>query len=185
MTAQRNVAVMVGSLRARSYTRLVAQALMERAPPSLSCRFVELGDLPLYNQDLDDFPPAPWVRFRQEIASAEAVLLATPEYNRTIPACLKNALDVGSRPYGKSVWNGKPTAVVSVSPSAMGAFGANHNTRQALVFLNMPVMQQPEAYIGHAAELFDDKGALKKDDAGAFLTSVVTAFEKWIDAVLG
>jgi chromate reductase len=171
------VAVLVGSLRKGSYTRMVAKALMALAPDGLRCRIVEIGDLALYNEDLDADPPAPWTRLRTEIATVQAVLICTPEYNRSIPACLKNALDVGSRPAGKNVWNGKPTGIVSVTPYKLGAFGANHHVRQSLVFLNMPAMAQPEAYIGGAADLFDDQGRLTNDDTRKFLTKFITAFE--------
>lgn len=146
-----DIAVIVGSLRAGSFTRKAAQALIERAPAELACRFVEIGDLPLYNEDLEtQAPPGPWIRFRDEVRACQGVLFATPEYNRSIPGGLKNAIDVGSRPYGKSVWSGRPAAVVSVSPSKIGGFGANHALRQSFVFLDMPVMQQPEAYVGGA-----------------------------------
>ncbi|MCM8910706.1 NAD(P)H-dependent oxidoreductase, partial [Pseudomonas inefficax] len=144
-----SVAVVVGSLRKDSYNRKVARALSELAPSSLALRIVEIGDLPLYNEDVEaDAPPEAWKRFRDEIRRSDAVLFVTPEYNRSVPGCLKNAIDVGSRPYGQSAWGGKPTAVVSVSPGAIGGFGANHAVRQSLVFLDMPCMQMPEAYIG-------------------------------------
>src|SRR5512141_1355728 len=140
------VAVFIGSLRTASWSRKVARELIALAPSSLQPEIVEIGQLPLYNQDFDDSgnPPADWLAFRQRVKSYDAVLFVTPEYNRSVPAPLKNAIDVGSRPYGKSVWDGKPAAVVSVSPGAIGAFGANHHLRQSLVFVNMPVMQQPE-----------------------------------------
>ena len=142
------VAVVVGSLRAGSFTRKTAKALIEVAPPGLSFDFVEIGDLEAYNEDSEASPPASWVRFRGEMAKAQVVLFATPEYNRSVPGLLKNAIDVGSRPYGKSIWSGKPAAVVSVSPGAISGFGANHHLRQSLVFLDMPTLQQPEANIG-------------------------------------
>ena len=128
------------------------------APPSLKLEFVEIGRLPLYNQDEDANPPAVWIEFRARIKGADAVLFVTPEHNRSVPAALKNALDVGSRPYGQSAWNGKPGAVISASPGAIGGFGANHHLRQSLVFLNVPAMQQPEAYIGGADKLFTPMG---------------------------
>jgi chromate reductase len=156
MDATRNVAVFVGSLRKDSINRKVANALRELAPSNLKLEIVEIGQLSIYNQDDDPNPPAPWTAFRERVKAADAVLFVTPEYNRSVPAALKNALDVGSRPYGHSVWNRKPGAVVSASPSAIGAFGANHHLRQSLVFLNVPAMQQPEAYIGHADKLFDE-----------------------------
>src|SRR5690606_21616203 len=133
-----------------------ALVLKELAAPRLDLKIVEIGDLPLYNPDLDgESPPAAWTRFRGEVAAVDAVLFVTPEYNRSITGALKNALDVGSRPYGHSVWDAKPAAVVSVSPGLLGAFGANHHLRQSLVFLNMPVLQQPEAYISKVGDLLD------------------------------
>src|SRR3954452_10321958 len=146
-----DVSVLVGSLRRDSLNQKLAKALTELASPRLMLNTVEIGQLPLYNQDDDgEMPPEAWTTFRQRVRRADAVLFVTPEYNRSVPGALKNALDVGSRPYGQSVWTGKPGAVVSVSPGALGAFGANHHLRQSLVFLNVPAMQQPEAYIGGA-----------------------------------
>ena len=176
-----NVAVLVGSLRKESFSRKVANALVGLAPPSLALTIVEIRDLPLYNQDDDANPPAPSARFKQHIMEAGAVLFVTPEYNRSVPGVLKNALDIASRPYGKSAWNGKPGAVVSVSPGAIGAFGANHQLRQSLVFLNVPALPH-EAYIGGAGKLFDDKGALTSDDTREFLKKFLHLFEKWIEA---
>ena len=152
------IAVLVGSLRKGSLNRKLALALIAMAPPTLALKIVEIGELPLYNQDTDEAPPATWTDFRKTIAAADAVLFVTPEYNRSMPGALKNAIDVGSRPYGKSAWEGKPCGVVSCSPGAIGGFGANHHLRQALVFLDMPVMQQPEMYIGGVDKLIDADG---------------------------
>ncbi len=179
------VAVLLGSLRKGSFSRLAAQAVARLAPDSLSLEVVEIGDLPLYDQDRDsEAPPAPWRVFREAVRGHDAVLFVTPEYNRSVPGVLKNAVDVGSRPYGQSVFNGKPAAVMSVSPGALGGFGANHHLRQSLVFLNMPVMQQPEAYVGHAAGLFDEAGEIANDGARAFLAAFIAAFAAWIEKVL-
>jgi chromate reductase len=176
------VSVVVGSLRKGSFTRMVARAMVDLAPASLQCEFVEIGDLPLYNQDSDtENPPAAWAKFRDRIRPANAVLFATPEYNRSVPGVLKNAIDVGSRPYGKSVWSGKPAGIVSVSPGAIGAFGANHHLRQSLVFLDMPCLQQPEAYVGHANTLFNDEGKLSNDGTRDFLRKYMEAFASWIE----
>ena len=144
----RKVAVIVGSLRKESFNRKAAHELIALAPSDLAAEIVEIGQLPLYNQDDDDNgkPPAAWTAFRQRMGAFDAVLFVTAEYNRSVPGVLKNAIDVGSRPYGKSIWSGKPGAVVSVSPGAIGGFGANHHLRQSLVFLDVPCMQQPEAY---------------------------------------
>jgi chromate reductase, NAD(P)H dehydrogenase (quinone) len=186
--ATRNVAVIVGSLRKGSYNRMMAHALAALAPPSLKLEIVEIGALPLYNQDDDTgdiAAPAAWMAFRERIRPADAVLFVTPEYNRSVPAPLKNAIDVGSRPYGKSVWDGKPAAIMSVSPGAIGAFGANHHLRQSLVFLNMPPLQQPEAYIGGAANLFDAEGKLANPGTADFLKKFMEAFAAWIEKVRG
>jgi len=182
MSTVRNVAIFVGSLRKESFNRKMAHALIALVPPSLALEIVEIGQLPLYNQDEDANPPDAWVAFRKRVKSAEAVLFVTPEYNRSVPGALKNALDVGSRPYGQSAWDGKPGAVVSVSPGAIGGFGANHHLRQSLVFLNVPVMQQPEAYIGGAANLFDGQGKLVNDGTREFLQKFLQSFAAWIEA---
>src|SRR6185503_5625829 len=142
------IAIIVGSLRKDSINRKVALSLCAMSHERLNCDIVPIGDLPLYNQESDGNPPEEYVRFRKEIAAADGVLFVTPEYNRGIPGVLKNAIDVGSRPYGQNVWNQKPAAIVSASPGSIGGFGANHQVRQAAVFLNMPVMQHPEAYLG-------------------------------------
>lgn len=175
-----NVAVLVGSLRKESFNRKMANVLRRMAPPSLDLAIVEIGNLPLYNQDDDAHPPAASAAFKARIQEADAVLFVTPEYNRSVPGVLKNAIDIASRPYGKSAWDGKPAAVISVSPGAIGGFGANHHLRQSLVFLNMPTLQQPEAYIGGAADLFDAQGNLAKDSTREFLRKFLTAFEQWI-----
>lgn len=179
MVTPLNVAVLVGSLRKDAYSRKIAHVLMGLAPASLDCRIVELADLPLYTEDLDSAPPASWTRFRSEIQAADAVLIVTPEYNRSIPGGLKNAIDVGSRPPYHSVWDGLPTAVVSVSPYKLGGFGANHHIRQSLVFLNMPVMQQPEAYLPEVAGMFDERGAFVSAESREFLTKVMSSFAAW------
>ncbi len=182
VTSSRNVAVLVGSLRKGSFSRTTAQALANVAPAQLKFDILEIGQLPLYNQDLDaESPPESYLAFRKRVKAADAVLFVTPEYNRSVPGVLKNAIDVGSRPYGQNSWNGKPGAVISVSPGAIGAFGANHHLRQSLVFLNIPVMQQPEAYIGGAGSLFDEAGRLKNADTRKFFASLMDAFAAWIE----
>jgi chromate reductase, NAD(P)H dehydrogenase (quinone) len=179
-----NVCVLVGSLRKASLNGMLANALISLAPSSMEPEIVGIGRLPFYNQDLErlsDPPPAPWTAFRQRVKAADAVLFVTPEYNRSVPAVLKNALDVGSRPYGSSVWDRKPGAIVSSSPGAIGAFGANHHLRQSLVFLNVPTMQQPEAYVGHADKLFDEHGRLVSDGTRKFLQEFMQAFANWVE----
>jgi len=182
MTSQaKDVAVVVGSLRKGSFSRKVALALAELAPPSLKLNIVEIRDLGFYDQDLDDNPPALWVEFRKRIKAADGVLFVTPEYNRSVPGVLKNAIDVGSRPYGHSAWDAKPAGVVSVTPGALGAFGANHHLRQSLVFLNMPTLQQPEAYLSGASKFFDDAGKLTSDSTRQFLQQFIQAFASWVE----
>src|SRR5713226_6501463 len=185
MATTRDVAVFVGSLRKESFSRKMAKALAAIAPASLKLEIVEIGQLPLYNQDDEANPPAATKAFKARVRKADAVLFVTPEYNRGVPGVLKNAIDVGSRPYGDSAWQGKPGAIVSVSPGAIGAFGANHHLRQSLVFLNVPAMPQPEAYIGGAAKLFDTRGALISDSTREFLQKFLTAFAQWIERNIG
>jgi chromate reductase len=180
--ADLNVISICGSLRKGSFNRMMARNMVSMAPASLKLEIVEIRDLDLYDQDREEAPPAPWLLFRERIRRADAVLFVTPEYNRSVPGVLKNAIDVGSRPYGKSAWEKKPAAVISVSPGAMGGFGANHHLRQSLVFLDMPAMQQPEAYIANASKLFDTSGALTNDDTKAFVGKFLSAFEAWVGA---
>jgi chromate reductase len=178
--ASRKIAVIVGSLRKESFTRKVAKTLMLLAPPTLDMEIVEIGQLALYNQDDDASPPPTYLEFRDRIRSFDGVLFATPEYNRSVPAALKNAIDVGSRPYGQSAWEGKPCAVISVTPGGLGAFGANHHLRQSLVFLNMPVMQGPEAYISNVSKLFDGDN-LVDDNSKAFMQKFIDSFAAWVE----
>lgn len=183
MSQPRTVAVVVGSLRKDSVNRKVAKAVAALTP-GLKFDFVEIGDLPHYDEDVEAAgAPEAWTRFRKEIAAHDAVLFVTPEYNRSVPGALKNAIDVGSRPYGASVWNGKPGAVISVSPGAIGGFGANHHLRQSLVFLNVPLLSQ-EAYIGNAFALFGENGELVNDSTADFLKAYGQAFAAWIERIL-
>lgn len=181
MTQTRTVAVVIGSLRKDSVSRKVAKAL-EALTPGLKFDYVEIGGLSHFDQDLESAPPAEWTAFRDRVKAADAVLFVTPEYNRSVPGVLKNAVDVGSRPYGASVWNGKPGAVISVSPGAIGGFGANHHLRQSLVFLNVPLLSQ-EAYVGNAFALFDETGELINDATADFLRAYGQAFVQWIETI--
>jgi chromate reductase len=180
MPATRNVAVIVGSLRKESFNRKLAKALVAMAPAPLALEILEIGHLPFYNADYETDPPAVVREFKQRLESFDAVLFVTPEYNRSVPGVLKNAIDVGSRPTGKSSWSRKPAAIISVSPGAIGAFGANHHFRQSLVFLDMPALQQPEAYVGNARTLLDDKGDLSDDATRDFMQKFLQAFAQWI-----
>lgn len=177
------IGIIAGSLRKESFSKKIANGLLSMAPAGFEFKIIAIDELPIYNQDFDDHQnvPASYVAFRNAIQSVDGVIFVTPEHNRSIPAALKNALDVGSRPYGKSVWIGKPGAVFSNSPGNIGGFGANHHLRQSLVFLNIPVMQQPEVYIQKSNELFDDKGNLKEGDTKEFLATAVKAYIDWFN----
>jgi chromate reductase len=174
-----NIAVIVGSLRKDSYNRKLANGLAKLAPSEFSFKILEIGDLPLYNQDEDGTPAKSAVRLKSEIKEATGVLFLTPEYNRSIPGVLKNALDHGSRPYGQSAWAGKPAGVIGVSVGAIGTALAQQHLRNILAYLDMPTMGQPEAFI-HAKEgLFDangDIGALSKE----FLQRWMDAYVAWV-----
>jgi chromate reductase len=180
MASPHSVAVIVGSLRKESFSLKIAKALTKLAPSSLQFDVVTLGGLSFYNQDLEATPPADWVSFRERVKKADAVLFVTPEYNRSVPGVLKNAIDVGSRPYGQSVFDRKPGGVISNSPGAIGGFGANHHLRQSLTFLNIAILQQPEAYIGGIGDAFDDKGELVKAPLREFLDTYIKAFDAWV-----
>jgi len=180
------IAIIVGSLRKDSINRKVARSICAIREDNLDCSMVEIGDLPLYNQDYDSAAEQPpeYVRFRDQVRAADGVLFCTPEYNRSVPGVLKNAIDVGSRPYGYSVFDKKPAAVVTASPGAIGGFGANHHLRQLCVFLNMPMMAQPEAYLANVSDdSFDENGQLKDGAFKEVVTKLAHAFHDWIDLV--
>lgn len=178
---QSRVGVIVGSLRKGAYTRMLARALPELTPPSLELVDIGIGDLPLYNYDLEtDKPPPAWTAFRTAVKATDAVLFVTPEFNRSMPGAVKNAIDVGSRPWGHSAWAGKPGGVISLTPGALGAMAANHHLRQALLAVNVPAMPYPEAYIPNAGGLFDEFGTLTSDDTRKFLQTFMEAFAAWV-----
>lgn len=179
----KNIAIIIGSLRKDSNSGRLAKAFAPLFPEGYKTFEPAIGNLELYNADYDTSgkSPASWVKFRDAIRKADAVVFITPEYNRSMSGGLKNALDVGSRPHGKSVWNGKPALVISSSTGAMGGFGANHHLRQSLVFVNMPVLAQPEAYIGAAQDLVDSDGTILKDDTKKYFQSIVDAFVELIE----
>ncbi|MBO9618433.1 MAG: NAD(P)H-dependent oxidoreductase [Niabella sp.] len=180
MMEAKNIAVLVGSLRAASFNRRVANEMIELAPAGLKLEIVEIGDLPLYNEDLEQDPPAAWKCFRDILRTKDGVLFITPEYNRSVPGLLKNAIDVGSRPYGQSVWNEKPGGVISVTPGGLGAFGANHHLRQSMVFLNVLMMQQPEAYLSNISAYFDAATGTANDKLKEVLRRFLDAFALWV-----
>ena len=175
------IGILVGSLRKESYSKKISEAVCAMAPEGFNFKRISLDDLPMYNQDFDDHnkvPPA-ITSFRDEMEAVDGVLFITPEYNRSVPAVLKNALDIGSTPHGKSIWNSKPGAIFSNSPGNLSAFGANHHLRQSLVFLNIPIMQQPEVYISKVNELFDETGNLKEGNTKEFLKKALDSYIKW------
>ena len=177
----RKVAVLVGSLRKESFSLKIAKNIEALAPAGLTFEEIDISKVGHYNQDLDGNPPAEWVELRDKIKSADAVLFVTPEYNRSVPGVLKNAIDIASRPYGHSAFNGKPAAVVSNSPGNIGGFGAHHHLRQTLAFLNMPTLQQPEMYLSGVGDWFDDNGAVKKEETRKFLAQFAETFANWIE----
>lgn len=180
---QKKIAVIIGSLRKESFNRKMANNLLKLATEDLRLEILEIGQIPMYNQDLDEDPLQEWTDFRNQVKSFDGVIFVTPEYNRSVPAVLKNAIDVGSRPYGQSCWDGKAGAVISVSPGAIGGFGANHHLRQSLVFLNVLTMQQPEAYIGGAAKLFDEKGEIASGETKEFIQKFLSEYSSWVKKV--
>ena len=177
------IGIMAGSLRKESFSKKLGNAVIAMAPEGFEFKAIRLDDLQVYNQDFDDNNEVPqaYTAFREEVGQLDGFIFITPEYNRSVPAVLKNALDVGSRPYGKSVWDGKPGAIFSNSPGAVGGFGANHHLRQSLVFLNIPVMQQPEVYLAKVNELFDESGAIKEGGTKDFIKKAVDAYISWFN----
>lgn len=176
-----NVGVLVGSLRRDSSSLKLAKHLAKTAPESMELNFIDIGHLDLYNEDLEtDNPPQAWTDYREAMKASDAIILVSPEYNRTMTGTMKNAIDVGSRPYMEQVFNDKPVLVVSTSGGALAGFGANHHMRQALTVLNAHVMAAPEAYLGNVPSLFDEQGELLNEGTGEFLNSVMSAFEDWI-----
>lgn len=178
---QFNIAVIVGSLRKDSFNLKMAHALIEKAPESLSFEILQIRDLGLYSQEFDQNYPKEWVDFKEKVKNADGVLFITPEYNRSVPGVLKNAIDVGSRPWGQSAWGGKPAAIVSVTIGGLGGFGASNHLRQSLAFLGMPTMTQPEAYISNASSLFDESGKLIDESTVTFSQKYMAAFALWVE----
>lgn len=174
------IGLIIGSLRKDSWSRKIAQVLISMAPKSLTLEIIEIGKLPLYNQDDDNQLPEASLIFKEQVKKMDGIMFITPEYNRSIPGVLKNALDIASRPYGQSAWDGKPTAIISLSIGALAGFGANHHLRQCLTFLNMPSLQQPEMYLSYIASLFDESGSLNNKDTEDFLRKYLTIYADWV-----
>lgn len=180
MAARPHVGVLVGSLRSQAYSSQLAAAICKLAAPTLATTIIDWSSLAIFDQDLEPLPPPSWQAFRAAIRDCAAILFVTPEYNRSIPGGLKNALDVGSRPHGQNVWRGKPAAVVSSSPGKLGGFGANHHLRQVLAYLDMPVLAQPEMYVGEVDGLLGDDGQLEAEQTRTLVATFVDAFAAWI-----
>lgn len=178
----KKIGVIVGSLRKGSYNRIVAEYLKKQLEADYTVEIIEIKNLSLFNPDLDtESAPEEWTSFRSAVGKADAILIVTPEYNRSFPAVIKNALDIGSRPYENNAWSGKPAALVSVSPGKMGGFASNNHLRQVLTFLNMFVMPQPEAYIGEIEKNLDENHAIIKDERlQSFLSHIAAEFSLWI-----
>ena len=176
-----SVAVIVGSLRKESFSLKIAKAFAKIAPPSLKLDIVTLVGLSFFNQDLEATPPADWVAFRERIQKSDAVLFVTPEYNRSTSGVLKNAIDVGSRPYGKSSFLGKPTGIIANSPGALGGVAAAMHLKSILPGISGPIMQQPEIYLNGVGDAFDDKGNLTKEALEKVMKAYIDAFAAWVE----
>lgn len=175
--AEKRIGIVVGSIRKAAFTKKIANFLIENTPDGHQLELVDIAALPMYNQDYDESgSPASYYEFRQKIKSFDGIIFITPEHNRSVPAALKNALDVASRPYGESVWDTKPAMVISSSVSGISGFGANHHLRQMLTFLNMPTLQQPEVYLANVQDYFDEAGKLVKKETADFLLKALDAY---------
>lgn len=183
----KTIGIIAGSLRKESFSKKIANVIQAMAPSGFEFKIIPIDNLPLYNQDFDDNNQVPesYTAFRKTIKELDGVIFVTPEYNRSIPGALKNAIDVASRPFGKNNWDGKPGAVFSNSPGQISGFGANHHLRQCMVFLNVAVMQQPEVYISGVSKLFDENGHLKDEKTKTFLQKAVDAYIVWFNKIAG
>src|ERR1700712_4806595 len=181
MANPHNIAVIVGSLRKEAFTLKLANAFAKLAPESLKLNVVTLNDLSFFNQDLESNPPADWLKFRETLAQAKGVLIVTPEYNRSIPGVLKNAIDVGSRPYGKSSFFGKPVGIISNSPAPLGGVNAAKHLQQILPGISGPIMQQPEIYLNNVGDGFDDQGNLNKEALQKVMKQYIDAYAAFVE----
>src|SRR6267154_2733276 len=176
-----NVVVIVGSLRKESFTLMIANALARLAPDSVKLNVTTLHDISFFNQDLEATPPADWVAFREKLQKSDGVLFVTPEYNRSIPGVLKNAIDVGSRPYGKSSFLGKPTGIVSNSPGPLGGVSAAKHLQNILPGISGPILGQPEIYLNGVGDAFDEKGHLTKESLQKVLQQYIVAYAAFVE----
>jgi chromate reductase, NAD(P)H dehydrogenase (quinone) len=181
MATPHTILVIVGSLRKESYTLKVANALAKLAPAALKLDVVTLHGISFFNQDQEAAPPADWLAFREKIQKSAGVLFVTPEYNRSIPGVLKNAIDVGSRPYGKSSFLGKPTGIISNSPGPLGGVSAAKHLQNILPGISGPILGQPEIYLNAVGDAFDEKGHLTKESLQKVLQQYVDAFAAFIE----
>jgi chromate reductase len=181
MATPHNVVVLVGSLRKESFSLKIANALTKLAPDTLKLNVVTLHDISFFNQDHEASPPADWVAFREKLQKSNGILFVTPEYNRSIPGVLKNAIDVGSRPYGKSSFNGKPVGFISNSPGPLGGVSAAKHLQNILPGICGPIMQQPETYLNGVGDAFDDTGELIKESLQTVLKQYIDAFAAFIE----
>ena len=181
MAAPYNIVVIVGSLRKEAYTLKVANALARLAPDSLKLNVVTLHDISFFNQDLEAAPPTDWLAFREKLQKSNGVLFVTPEYNRSIPGVLKNAIDVGSRPYGKSSFLGKPIGIVSNSPGVLGGVNAAMNLKQLLPGITGPIMGPPEIYLVGCGDAFDGEGNLIKEPMQKVMQQYIDAYAAFVD----
>lgn len=179
---EKRIGLIIGSLRTGSFSKAVGNALIALAHPSLKLEIIDISALSIYNQDLDspEATPKSWQDFRDALQPLDGFIFITPEYNRSVPAVLKNALDIASRPYGQSMWNGKPGAVISASPGGLGGFGANHHLRQTLTFLNVPLLQQPEMYLANIAAALEEGASGFNERTTKLLAEFLEAYAAWV-----
>jgi chromate reductase len=174
------IAVVVGSLRAESHNRRLAEAVVAMAPPEFSFEWLRIDDLPLYDQDDDANQAEPVKRLKREISAADGLLFVTPEYNRSMPGVLKNALDHASRPYGQNAWAGKPAGVIGASIGATGTALAQQHLRNVLAYLDVPTLGQPEVFIQVKEGFFDEKGGIASEGTRKFLRGFVDRYVAWV-----
>lgn len=177
------IGIIAGSLRKASFSKKIAKALMDLQPEGITFETISIDDLPVYNQDFDDFNEVPesYIALRKKLKECSGFIFITPEHNRSIPAVLKNVMDIGSRPAEDTVWDNKPAAIFSSSPGNISAFGANHHLRQCFVYLDLLTMQQPEVYIANISEWFDENDSIKDKENKKFLKSAVDAYVEWFN----